>query len=211
MSEPVKDLQLWVETCTPQVAQSIMDRLLERGSVEALCRDDDMPSERQFRRLLVVNQYFRDLYRETGAALRLLWAMEVVTIADGGRGPDPELGYAAADSKNRIARDQLRVSSRLRLLDALDLKTRPSRSSEPGKERTPVEGEVTDDAPAAEDSQHIRHRLAKWLEEQKERMGSDSFTALIMDLTASPAGPVPIPAAEEADDEAEAEEDTADG
>jgi len=53
--------------------------------------------------------------------------------------------------------------------------------------------------------------VIKRLFEQKERMGSDSITSLMMDLTASPAGPATPPAAEEADGEAEADEDAEDG
>lgn len=201
MNEVVQDHQRWEENCTPQVAHTIMERLMEKGSVEALCRDKDMPSERVFRRLLVVNQYFRDLYREAGAALRLLWAMEVVTISDGGLDPDQKLGYEGGDSRNRLTRDQLRVSARIQLINSLDLKTRTSRltAGTDSKVRVAVEGEVVDSP--AEDPQQIRHRLAEWLGEQKERMGSDSITALMMDLTASPAGMAAELAAVEDDDE----------
>ena len=190
---PKRQVQKWEDNCTPQLAAFIVERVLERGSVHLACKDPDMPTELTFKKLMVTNQYFRDLFREAGAAMRLLWAMEVVSIAEGSLPANKELGHEekGKDTRDRIARDQLRVSARIQLLNTLERQRaagagRPLGGGVPGgKGRTPVEGAVTEEQQPAEDPKQMRYEMAKFLEAQKERLGSDSIADLIQLLTST--------------------------
>lgn len=188
-----EDVQVWVNNYTPQVGFDLMAEVMEAGSVRVACQRPNMPNEQTFRRLLLVHEHFRLLYVQMGYVRRMLWAEDVIEIADGEKTSEA-LGQAADDDKIKVQRDTLRVNARIQLINALSIQRRRGRLGTGDKlideeelkvgDRTPAAGQVVVDERPPEDPKAQAYELAKFLEDQRERLGTDSISALVAQLTA---------------------------
>lgn len=194
----------WVEEYTPLLGQRLIERLLTYNDLERVFQDEDMPAALTFYRMLAVHEGFRRLYVQAGMARCHLWAEEMVLIGDGKKPTAEHLqfnGEVRQDSKERILRDQLRVLARARAIGALQQRV-------PGqvrKAREEVEAEWSlgpeeelEEQQKTKDGRRQARELARWLAQQKERLGTDSLQVVISLLDAPDQFELPATANREA-------------
>ena len=93
---------------TPELADTICERIASGRTLASVCRDDDMPHRETVAIWTVRHKEFSDKYADARRKLMDHWADEVSDIADRSR-----------ETPGAVARDRLRVDSRKWLLSKL--------------------------------------------------------------------------------------------
>ena len=147
-----------------EVASAILARLCAGESLRAICRDDDMPARSTVHLWIVEDREgFSDHYARAMQARAILWADEILDIADDGSNDTyvDDRGREKTDFDN-VQRSRLRVDTRKWMLSKMLPKLYGDRVAHEltGPDGGPIQVQELTDEALVQRAAQLRNRLA---------------------------------------------------